>query len=152
MMECSCSGQVRDLVLPLQCMTRSRCAECASDGFAPRLASSTRHRSCRFFDMSASIEFYEAAGFDVRRYEGGDYAFVTYEEESVFDLDVAEPALDFSANKSGCYLITADTDEWHTRLLQRLPSRHQPRRQTLGHARVHPHRPQRQPRENRSVQ
>jgi len=30
-------------------------------------------------DMDASVEFYEAAGFEVRVYEGGGFAFVTYD-------------------------------------------------------------------------
>ena len=66
--------------------------------------------------MGAAVSFYESAGFDVRRYEGGDYAFVQHDDESVFDLDVAEPTLDRSANRSGCYLITPGADQWHARL------------------------------------
>lgn len=69
-------------------------------------------------DMDASIAFYERAGFEVRRYDGGDYSFVTIDDESVFDLDldVAEGPMDPMTNRAGCYLIVAGVDEWHTRL------------------------------------
>ena len=36
--------------------------------------------------MDESVEFYEAAGFDVHVYEGGGFAFVRHDDESVFDL------------------------------------------------------------------
>ncbi len=38
-------------------------------------------------DMNQSLEFYEAAGFDVQVYEGGGCAFVRHHDESVFDLE-----------------------------------------------------------------
>lgn len=85
--------------------------------------------------MTASIRFYEQAGFDVRRYEAGDYEFVSHDEASVFDLDVADPV----ANQAGYYL-TPTADEWHAAPHHR-PSGHRHRREALGHAGVHPHRP-----------
>ena len=39
-----------------------------------------------------------------------------YDDESAFDLDIAEPELDRRANRAGCYLITPATDAWHSRL------------------------------------
>lgn len=67
-------------------------------------------------DMATSAAFYRAAGFEVREYEGGGYAFVSYDGESVFDLDQAEVALTPATNGAGCYLIIADVDAWHQRL------------------------------------
>lgn len=61
-------------------------------------------------DMDASVRFYETAGFDVRVYPGGGYAFVAYEDGSMFDLGLEEQAAG-----GGCYVIVADVDEWHTK-------------------------------------
>jgi len=67
-------------------------------------------------DMDESVAFYERAGFDVRRYEGGDYSFVTIDDESVFDLYVAQGPMDPTSNRAGCYLIVTDVDERRGRL------------------------------------
>jgi predicted enzyme related to lactoylglutathione lyase len=68
-------------------------------------------------DMAASIAFFRAAGFKVREYQdGGTYAFVTYDDESVFDIDQAEIAMTPDTNGAGCYLIVPDVDGWHARL------------------------------------
>jgi hypothetical protein len=67
-------------------------------------------------DIDESAVFFESAGFEVRRYEGGGFAFVTYDDESVFDLHAAddfEPA----SNRAGCYLIVPGVEAWHTRLV-----------------------------------
>jgi predicted enzyme related to lactoylglutathione lyase len=64
-------------------------------------------------DMSAAVSFYEAAGFDVERYDDG-FAFVRYDDQSVADLDLAE-GMDPSTNRAGCYVITDDVDSWHAR-------------------------------------
>jgi uncharacterized glyoxalase superfamily protein PhnB len=66
-------------------------------------------------DMTAAVDFYEAAGFDVRRY-GDGFAFVTLGDQSVFDLGRFEQ-LDPATNGAGCYLITHDVDAWHQRLV-----------------------------------
>jgi predicted enzyme related to lactoylglutathione lyase len=63
-------------------------------------------------DIDEAAVFYERAGFDVRMYEGGGFAFVEREDESVFDLDLAE-SIDPERNFAGCYLIVRDVDEWH---------------------------------------
>ena len=68
-------------------------------------------------EMDAAVEFYESAGFAVRRYEGGDYAFVSVADESVFDLDAAEKPLDPALNSAGCYLYVDGVDAWHERLV-----------------------------------
>jgi uncharacterized glyoxalase superfamily protein PhnB len=70
--------------------------------------------------LREAIDFYERAGFGVRVYKedendpGDGFAFVSYDDQSVFDLDVVdvEPA----ANRAGCYLIVQDADAWHTRM------------------------------------
>ena len=66
-------------------------------------------------DMEEAVVFYEAAGFDVRVHEGGGYAFVNHDDDSVFDLG-REDGLDVESNRSGCYLIVPSPDEWHARL------------------------------------
>jgi catechol 2,3-dioxygenase-like lactoylglutathione lyase family enzyme len=66
-------------------------------------------------DLDQATAFYTRAGFDVRRYEGGGFAFVSYEDESVFDLDPADQ-FEPSANRAGCYLVVPDADAWHRRL------------------------------------
>jgi catechol 2,3-dioxygenase-like lactoylglutathione lyase family enzyme len=115
-MECYCCGLERDDLVALQCHDEVKvCRVCigwlrANAG----IIDSTPILPVR--DMNSAVAFYERAGFHVRRYEGGDYAFAHYDDESVFDLDVAEPALDRAANKAGCYLITPETDSWHARL------------------------------------
>ena len=63
-------------------------------------------------EMDRSVAFYEAAGFDVEVYEGGGFAFVRHDDQSVFDLGL-EPDIDPATNKAGCYVIVAVPDEWH---------------------------------------
>lgn len=70
-------------------------------------------------DMDEAVRFYERAGFDVRHYidetgNPGDFAFVTCDDRSVFDLDVID--IDPTRNGAGCYLIVRDADEWHARM------------------------------------
>jgi len=64
-------------------------------------------------DMPAAVAYYEAAGFEVERYDDG-FAFVHHGDQSVFDLDLAE-GMDPAANRAGCYVITDDVDGWHAR-------------------------------------
>jgi catechol 2,3-dioxygenase-like lactoylglutathione lyase family enzyme len=66
-------------------------------------------------DMNAAATFYEAAGFEVRRYDDG-FAFVSLNEQSVFDLDLIYTT-DPATNGAGCYIITDDVDHWHQRLI-----------------------------------
>ena len=66
-------------------------------------------------DFAAAVTFYEASGFDVRRWEGGDFGFVAVGDVDVFNLDAAAN-FDRSANCSGCYLTVNDVEGWHTRL------------------------------------
>jgi uncharacterized glyoxalase superfamily protein PhnB len=66
-------------------------------------------------EMDASVAFYVTAGFDVRQYDGG-YAFVSIDDQSVFDLDRVDKAVTPATNGAGCYLIVEDVDGWHQRL------------------------------------
>lgn len=66
-------------------------------------------------DMATTIAFYESIGFDVHAYDDG-FAFVQYEDVSVFDLDL-RPDLDVSRNMAGCFLIVPDSDVWHARVV-----------------------------------
>ena len=50
-------------------------------------------------DMTKSVEFWEAAGFDVNPYDDG-FAVVSFDEQSVFDLDLVE-GFDPAANCAG---------------------------------------------------
>ena len=64
-------------------------------------------------DMDAAQRFYEAAGFDVHRYDDG-FAFVSDGEASLCDLDLAA-SMDPARNDAGCYVIVPDVDAWHAR-------------------------------------
>ena len=64
--------------------------------------------------MNTATSFYESAGFDVRRYDDA-FAFVSLNDQSVFDLDLVE-STDPAANGAGCYIITDDVEPWHERL------------------------------------
>lgn len=66
-------------------------------------------------DMSEAVEFCQAAGLDVERYDDG-FAFVHLNDQSVFDLDLID-GLDATTNHAGCYIITPDVDDWHGRLV-----------------------------------
>lgn len=115
-MECTCCGEDRDLVVPLQWHDDVKVCRVCIGWLRANAGVVDSTPILPVLDMTASIAFYERAGFEVRRYKGGDYAFVNYDDESVFDLDVTEPALDLTANKAGCYLSTPDADQWHARL------------------------------------
>jgi uncharacterized glyoxalase superfamily protein PhnB len=115
-MECSCCGLEREPLTALQCHDDVKvCRDCIG-WLRSKAGIVDTTPILPVTDMTAAVAFYESAGFDVRRYDGGDYAFVTVDDQSVFDLDVHEPPMDRSANRSGCYLITPDADAWHARL------------------------------------
>lgn len=117
-MTCSCCGQERDAgqLTGLQCHDDIKvCRDCIgwlrSNAGIP---DSTPILPARDIDEAAA--FFESAGFEVRRYDGGGFAFVTYDDESVFDLDAVE-GFDVAANRAGCYLIVPGVDAWHARLV-----------------------------------
>jgi hypothetical protein len=66
-------------------------------------------------DMTDATLFYERAGFEVRRYDDG-FAFVSLDDQSVFDLDLNETTQP-ETNGAGCYIITDAVDAWYERLV-----------------------------------
>lgn len=117
MTTCSCCGEEQNRLVALQCHDDIRiCPGCigwlrASAGIidsTPILP---------VIDMAASIAFYRASGFEVREYDDGGFAFVTHDDESIFDLDQADVPISPETNGAACYLIVPDVEGWHTRLL-----------------------------------
>jgi uncharacterized glyoxalase superfamily protein PhnB len=115
-MECSCCGEDRGVVVPLRCHGEVKVCRACIGWLRGRAGIVDSTPILPVLDMGASIAFYESAGFEVHRYEGGGYAFVQFDDESVLDLDVVEPALDRAANQAACYLIVPDVREWYARL------------------------------------
>lgn len=116
-MRCSCCGEQRDqaALASLPCHDEIKvCRSCIGwlRGSTGGLVSTP---TLPVVDMAEAISFYQAARFDVRRYEDGGFAFVTHDGDSVFDLDLID-GLDPTANAAGCYIIAPDVDAWHARL------------------------------------
>jgi uncharacterized glyoxalase superfamily protein PhnB len=114
--QCSCCGNERDDVVALRC--QDDVAICR--GCIGWLRSQARMVDATpilpVADIQSAVAFYSRAGFEVREYEGGGYAFVHYGGESVFDLDVVEGPAAVGARAAGCYLTVPDAEEWHARL------------------------------------
>jgi predicted enzyme related to lactoylglutathione lyase len=66
-------------------------------------------------DIGEAASFYERAGFDVRLYDDGGFAFVEYDDESVFDLHLVE-RVSPGDNGAGCYMIVPRVDAWHAEM------------------------------------
>jgi uncharacterized glyoxalase superfamily protein PhnB len=66
-------------------------------------------------DLDEALGFYKAAGFEVRADDDGGYAFVSYQDEGVFDLDEIE-GLDPATNAAGCFIVVDRVDQWHHEL------------------------------------
>jgi hypothetical protein len=113
---CSCCGEEREQLAPLLCHDEIKVCRGCIGWLRANAGVVDSTPILPVVDMGAAVAFYERAGFDVHQYEGGGHAFVHYDDESVFDLGVAEPPLDRAANQAGCYLITRDADQWHTRM------------------------------------
>lgn len=62
-------------------------------------------------DMAESRSFYEAAGFEVTRYDDG-YFFVVRDGEELLHL-VHSPDLDPDNNRAACYLHCSFAEVWH---------------------------------------
>jgi catechol 2,3-dioxygenase-like lactoylglutathione lyase family enzyme len=114
--KCSCCGEERDVVVRLLCHDEVKVCRVCIGWLRSNAGVIDSTPILPVLDMDTAVAFYERAGFAIHRHEGGRYAFVHYDDQSVFDLDLAEPSLDRAANKAGCYLITPDTDTWHIRL------------------------------------
>jgi catechol 2,3-dioxygenase-like lactoylglutathione lyase family enzyme len=114
--ECSCCGLDRDDTVALQCHEDVVICRVCLGWLRSRSGVVVVTPIFPVTDLDASTSFYEKAGLDVERYEGGGFAFVSYEDESVVDLDPGDGTLDVQANRAGCALIVPDADEWHARL------------------------------------
>jgi catechol 2,3-dioxygenase-like lactoylglutathione lyase family enzyme len=119
---CSCCGQERDdsIVAGFAFDDRVKiCRYCLEWQLSHVGATATA--TLPVADMDEAVAFYESAGFGVRVYrpddqtDGGGFAFVDLDGQSVFDLDLVED-LATRSNAAGCYIITADIEEWHRRL------------------------------------
>lgn len=115
-MTCSCCGEERERLVALHCRDDVQVCPVCVGWMRSQLGIVDSTPILPVLDMVRSIAFYDRAGFDVRPYDGGDYSFVTVEDESVFDLDVAAGPLVPANNRAGCYLIVTEVDEWHGRL------------------------------------
>lgn len=118
MVTCSCCGEERDEwdVRPLSCRDDIQICRGCVGGLRYRLAVPDSTPIFPVSDVAASCAFYESLGFDARRYEGGGFAFVEYQDESVFDLDEnleMDPATNPGA---GCFLMVHNVDAWHAEL------------------------------------
>ena len=69
--ECSCCGKTRDLsmVAALQCHPDTRICRVCLGWLLPRAGALTVTPTLPVIDMDATVSFYEAAGFDVERYD-----------------------------------------------------------------------------------
>jgi uncharacterized glyoxalase superfamily protein PhnB len=114
---CSCCGTEREVIALRSRDDVQLCRVCV-EWLAGQLGV-TSTPTLPVIGLPEAIAFYERAGFGVRVYtdaEGqpGDFAFVDFDGQSVFDLDVVD--IDPSRNGAGCYLIVKDVDDWHARM------------------------------------
>src|SRR4051794_23727700 len=109
--ECSCCGEQREpaAMAALQCHDEVKvCRQCIS-WLRSKAGGLISTPTLPVADMAEAIAFYEAAGFDVRPYEGGGFAFVTHDDESIFDLDLNDDVRR-GPNAAGCYIIAPDVE------------------------------------------
>lgn len=116
-MACSCCGEERQTV-GLLCRDDVRLCRVCVEWLAGRLGV-TSTPTLPVMDLGVATSFYERAGFGVRVYtdengEPGGFAFVDFDDQSVFDLGVED--IDPSRNGAGCYLMVPDPDDWHARM------------------------------------
>lgn len=64
-------------------------------------------------DLDGSLDFYDRAGFEAVKWSGGGFGFVSYEDESVVDLDPGEGP---GPSSAGCFLVVPDAANWHQRI------------------------------------
>ena len=86
--ECSCCGEVREasMVSSLQCHDEIKICRICAQWLVGRTGGIDVTPTLPVADMAKTIEFWEAAGFEVNRYDDG-FAFVSFDEKSVSDLD-----------------------------------------------------------------
>ncbi len=117
MTTCSCCGEQRDRLVALQCHDDIKVCPVCIGWLRANAGIIDSTPILPVIDMAASVAFYRATGFDVREYEeGGGYAFVTHDDESVFDLDQVDVHIMPETNGAACYLIVPHVDDWHIRL------------------------------------
>jgi catechol 2,3-dioxygenase-like lactoylglutathione lyase family enzyme len=117
-MTCSCCGLDRETVTLTSRDDVALCRDCV-ESLAGRLGVISTP-TLPVLDLADAVEFYERTGFGVRVYRDDDgdpgegFAFVDYDGQSVFDLDVVD--IDPARNGAGCFLIVDDTNAWHARM------------------------------------
>jgi hypothetical protein len=89
--KCSCCGEERDVVVRLLCHDEVEVCRVCIGWLGSNAGVIDSTPILPVLDMDTAAAFYERAGFAIHRYEGGRYAFVHYDDQSVFDLDLAEP-------------------------------------------------------------
>jgi uncharacterized glyoxalase superfamily protein PhnB len=114
---CSCCGEERETVALASRDDVQVCRDCV-EWLAGQLGVSSTP-TLPVTGLEEAIAFYERAGFGVRVYaepggQPGDFAFVDFDGQSVFDLDVVD--IDPARNGAGCYLVVKDVDGWHARM------------------------------------
>lgn len=114
--KCYCCGEERDdsVVASLSCHDEVKVCRICVAWLSQRVGGIDVTPTLPVSDMAVAVRFYEAAGFDVERYDDG-FAFVHLNDQSVFDLDLIADMVP-ETNHAGCYIITNDVDEWHPRL------------------------------------
>jgi uncharacterized glyoxalase superfamily protein PhnB len=118
MAECSCCGCDRVTVALAEREDVRLCRDCV--GWLAGKLGVVSTPTLPVLDLRDAIDFYERAGFGVRVYKededdpGDGFAFVNYDGQIVFDLDVVD--IDPARNRAGCYLIVQDVDGWHARM------------------------------------
>src|ERR1700760_3008167 len=102
-MVCSCCGEDREdgEVVALRCHPEVKvCRDCVG-WLSEQSGRLDVTPTLPVLDMDLAVAYYEAAGFDVHVYEGGGFAFVHHEGQSVFDLGT-EADMDPATNHAGC--------------------------------------------------
>ena len=114
-MKCYCCGEEREpsMVASLMCHDEIKVCRICVGWLLQRTGGINVTPTLSVSNMDHAIRFYESIGFDIERYDDG-FAFVRLGDQSVFDLDLVS-GMDPSANHAGCYVITAEADEWHRR-------------------------------------
>ena len=116
---CSCCGEERPSLVALLCHADIAICSVCIGWLRSQSGAPDTTPILPVSDMGRAVAFYERAGFEARGWEdGAGYTFVHYDDESVFDLGLAEEGLDARSNRSGCYVIVADVAAWHRRLTE----------------------------------
>lgn len=118
-MQCTCCGRDEFPTAALKSHPDILiCRECV--GWLASRVGVTTTPTLPVTELRPAVEFYGRAGFGVRVYDndldtaGEGFAFVEYNGQSVFDLDVVD--IDPERNRAGCYLVVDDPDAWHARM------------------------------------